>query len=114
MNGLSSKIRGLEICMQAVVDFDALTQRGFRMDTERTDRGYGPVLKSVHCGSFRGHKGVGNAIKYARALDNARQLVGSIENVAPGGPTNTIDIMIAQDRAGQMGGSMEGRLLWPL
>jgi hypothetical protein len=47
-------------------------------------------------------------IKYARAFDNSMQLIGTIGIVPSGGPVNTIDVIIAQDRARQMGGKIEG------
>ena len=52
----------------------------------------------------------GNVFKYVRAFNDAKQLVGNIGEVSAAGPTNTFDVLIAQDRAKQIAGSIEGRV----
>lgn len=50
----------------------------------------------------------GNTFKYTRAFDDAKMLIGTIGNVAPGGPANLIEVAIAQDRAKMIAGSVDG------
>ena len=51
----------------------------------------------------------GNTFRYVRVRYDAGQLIGTIGNMT-GGPANTFDVMIAQDRAKQMAGSIEGTI----
>ena len=55
----------------------------------------------------------GNTFRYVRVFYDARQLVGLIGNVT-GGPANTFDVMIAQDQARQIAGSIEGTIAFDL
>ena len=48
-----------------------------------------------------------------RVFYDARQLVSLIGNVT-GGPANTFDVMIAQDQARQIAGSIEGTIAFDL
>jgi hypothetical protein len=109
MNSLSGQVQGLEIGMQAVLDFGPQEDDLVRTLNEQT-AAIGQCLKVCMAALSGTTKTSGNTIKYARAFDNARQLVGTIGKVTPGGPTNRIDVMIAQDRAQQMGGSIEGKV----
>jgi hypothetical protein len=55
-------------------------------------------------------RGTGTTIKYAEALDEARQLIGVIGKVDPGGETAVVEVMIAKDRAVQFGGSISSEV----
>ena len=59
---------------------------------------------SEACTSALG-KGTGTAIKYAEALNEARQLISTIRKVNPG-ETAVIEKMITKDRAVQFGGNI--------
>lgn len=50
----------------------------------------------------------GNTIRLAKAMDHARQLVGTIGHVEEGGPALTIESLLAEGESRQMAGTIEG------
>lgn len=104
---VTSQIQGLSIGMQAVIEFGAEKNELMSALEEQTKmltqcaRVCMPVLEAAA-------KIEGNTVRYAVALDEARQLVGVIGDVKAGGATVAIDQLIAKDKARQMGGTISG------
>jgi len=103
---ISGQIQGIETGMKAVVDFGAQKEDLIRSLDRQNAAVYHcmNVCMSTLSGTPTTASGT---IKYARAFDDSRQLIGTIGSVPPG-QVNTIDVIIAQDRARQMGGKIEG------
>jgi hypothetical protein len=107
MNSLSGQIQGLEIGMQAVAEFGEQKEELMQALAEYNSA-LGQCLKACMAALSETTAKTGNTIKYARAFDDAKMLIGTIGNVAPGGPANLIEVAIAQDRAKVMAGSVDG------
>jgi hypothetical protein len=106
LTNISGQIQGIETGMKAVVDFGAQKDDLMR-SLERQNAAVCHCLNACMSSLSSGTPTACGTVKYARAFDDSRQLIGTIGSVQPG-PVNTIDVIIAQDRARQMGGKIEG------
>ena len=109
MNRLSGQMQGIEISQQAAIEAGA-PQTEFANIMKQQNIALAACLKSCTAALSSTAQSTGNTFKYVRAFDDARQLVGTIGDVGGGGPANTFDVLIAQDRSKQMAGSIDGRL----
>jgi ABC-type transporter Mla subunit MlaD len=103
INNISGQIQGLEISAQTVSDF-AVQRDGLLKALEDHNKALTQCLKA--CTSAldeTAHKTGSLTFKYAKALDDARQLIAAtVGNVNTGGGTVEAGTIIAQDRADQM------------
>ena len=109
VNRLTGRLQGLEI---AVPETSSLRDEALIQNVEQQTIAIASCLKLCTTGLAKRTQSTGNTFKYARALDDARQLLGNIGNVSGGGPANTIDVLLAQDRARQMAGNIDGQVAW--
>ncbi len=109
MNRLSGQMQGIEISQQAAIDAGA-SHTEFAHVMEQQNIALAACLKSCTAALSSTAQSTGNTFKYARAFDDARQLIGTIGDVGGGGSANTFDVLIAQDRSRQMAGSIDGKL----
>ena len=109
MNTIIGQIQGLEIGMAAVKDF------GVEKDelSKAMDAQIVALNKCVQlCLGVLAStsKETGDDIRYARSMDKARQLVGTIGRVEPGVASTLINVMVAEDESRQMGGKISGEV----
>jgi hypothetical protein len=109
MNGISGQIQGMEIGMQAIVDFGAEKDE-LKQALNDQNAALGQCLKVCMAALSGVNQTTGNAVKYARAYDDARMLVGTIGNVSSEVAITTIGEMSAHQRARVMGGRVEGNI----
>ena len=98
----------MEISTQAAIDAGAQQTELVQVMDQQTVALAG-CLKFFMTALLCTMQSTGNTFRYVRVFYDARQLIGAIGNVT-GGPANTFDVMIAQDRAKQMAGSIEGTI----
>ncbi len=103
---ISGQIQGLEISMNAVDESGRDKSEVILKALEEHNTAFRQCLKACTSALAETAKGTGTTVKYAEALNDARQLIGVIGNVDPGGETAIIEVMIAKDRAVQFGGSI--------
>jgi hypothetical protein len=102
-------MQGIEIGVQAVIAAGAQKQE--LMQTMESQVSVLAHCLTVCMTAWSGAtQSTGTTVQYARALDDSRQLLGNIGYVAAGGPATKIDVLIAQDRAKQMAGNIEGKV----
>lgn len=106
MSAISGQIQGLEISMHAVADSDPDKSEAIMKTLEEHNTALGQCLKACTSALAETSKGTGTTIKYAEALNEALQLIGTIGKVDPGGEMAMIEKMIAKDRAVQFGGNI--------
>lgn len=106
MSGISGQIQGLEISMHAVAESGPDKSEAILKALEEHNTALGQCLKACTSALAETSKGTGTTIKYAEALNEAMQLIGTIGKVDPGGETAMIEKMIAKDRAVQFGGNI--------
>ena len=109
MNRLSGQMQGIEISQQVAIEAGG-PHSEFANFMEQHNVALAACLKSCTAALSSTAQSTGNTFKYSRAFDDARQLIGTIGDVKGGGPANTFDVLIAQDRSKQMAGSIEGKL----
>ena len=109
MNRLSGQMQGIEVSQQAAIEAGG-PHREFTKVLEQQNIAFAAFLKSCTAALPSTSQSTGNTFKYARAFGDARQLIGTIGDVRGGWPTNTFDVLIAQDRSKQMAGSIDGKL----
>jgi hypothetical protein len=107
MSGISGQTQGMEIGMQAVVEFGA-EKHELKQALSEQNAALGQCLKVCMAALNGVNQTTGNAIKYAQAYDDARMLVGTIGNVSPKVVATTVGEMSAHQRARVMGGKVEG------
>lgn len=109
MNRLLGQMQGIEIGQQATIVAGA-PRTEFAHVVEQQNIALAACLKSCTAALSSAAQSTENTFKYARAFDDARQLIGTIGDVRGGGPANTFDVLIAQDRSKQMAGSIDDKL----
>ena len=109
MNRLLGQMQGIEISQQATIIAGA-PKTEFAHVMEQQNIALAECLKSCTTALSSTAQSTENTFKYVRAFDDARQLIGTIGDVRGGGPANTFDVLIAQDRSKQMAGSIDGKL----
>ena len=109
MNRLLGQMQGIEIRQQAAIDARA-PQTEYAQVMEQQNIALAACLKSCTAALSRTAQSTENTFKYARAFDDARQLIGTIGDVRGGGSANMFDVLIAQDRSKQMAGSIDDKL----
>jgi hypothetical protein len=105
MGSISGQIQGMEIGMQAIIEFGAEKDE-LKQALNEQNAALGQCLKVCMAALSGVNQKTGNAVKYARAYDEAKQIVGTIGYVTPGGATTTIEEMTAHQRAKQVGGTV--------
>jgi hypothetical protein len=105
MGGISGQIQGMEIGMQAIAEFGAEKDE-LKQALGEQNAALGQCLRVCMAVLSGVNQKTGNAVKYARAYDDAKQMVGTIGYVTPGGATTTIGEMTAHQRAQQVGGTV--------
>ena len=109
MNRLLGQMQGIEMSQRATIIAGA-PKTEFAHIMEQQNIALAACLKSCTGALSSTAQSMENTFKYARAFDDARQLVGTIGDVRGCGPANTFDVLIAQDRSKQMAGSIDGKL----
>lgn len=107
MSGISGQTQGIEIGIQAIVEFGA-EKHELKQALSEKNAALGQCLKACMAALNGANQTTRNEIKYARAYDDARMLVGTIGNVSPGIAATTVGEMSAHQRARVMGGEVEG------
>jgi len=103
MSGITGQMQGISIGMQAIAEFGA-EKDDLKRALDEQNAALGQCLKVCMVVLNSSNKTTGNEVKFARAYDEARQLVGAIGYVQPGGATVTVGEMTAHGQAEQVGG----------
>lgn len=106
MSVISGQIQGLEISMQSVADSNPDKLEAIMKALEEHNTALGQCLKACTSALAETSKRTGTTIKHAEALNEARQLIGIIGKVDPGGEQAVIESMTARDHATQFGGQI--------
>jgi len=109
MNTISGQVQGMEIGMQAVAEFGAQKEELIRA-MENQNVALAQCLKACTTALSTTTKSLGHEYKYARALDDAIQLVGNVGSVRGGGASHRYNVVLGQDRAQQILGDTEGNV----
>jgi len=105
MTGLTGQMHGLEVALQTVLD--AGVKKKEALDAlEEQHAALGQCLKVCVAAVSGIPASYGNTFGESRALDDAKQLLGTLGDVQPGGPPNTFHLLVAQDRAIQGAGTL--------
>lgn len=106
MSGISGQIQGLEISMHAVAESAPDKSEAILKALEEHNMALGQCLKACTSALAETSKETGTTVKYAEALDEARQLMANIGTVDQSGGTVRIDKMIAKNHAWQVAGNL--------
>ena len=106
MCSITGQIQGLEISMHTIVESGPDKSEAVLKALEEHNIAFRQCLKVCTSALAETARGTGTTIKYAEALNEAKQLIGVIGKVDPGGETAIVEVMIAKDRAVQYGGSI--------
>lgn len=106
MSGISGQIQGLEMSIHTVVESSPDKSEVILDALKEHNTALGQCLKTCMSALVETSTRTSTTIKYAAALDEARQLIGNIGKVELGGEAAMIEVMIAKDRAVQFGGNI--------
>jgi hypothetical protein len=93
-------MQGIQIGMQAIADFGA-GKDDLKRTLDEQNAALGQCLKACMAALSSANKTTRNEVKFARAYDEAKQLVGTVGYVQPGGATVTIGEATAHGQAWQ-------------
>jgi hypothetical protein len=93
-------MQGMQIGMQAIADFGA-EKDDLKQALDEQNAALGQCLKVCMAALSSANKTTGNEVKFSRAYDEAKQLVGTVGYVQPGGATVSIVEATAHGQAWQ-------------
>ena len=107
MNRLTGQMQGTQVSIDAVRD-EKMNNKGLDRSFKDELKSLNECLKACTIALSDVSSQSGSKFEYVRAFGDARQLVDDIGNVTSIDSGPNVDVMIAQDRARQMGGRVEG------
>ena len=110
MSSISGQMQGLDIGMHAVAESNANDTAAILSMLEEQNASLKRCLEACTKVLAASSQETGTIVRYAEAIDSAKQLIGNIGNIDPLSKASVIDKMIAKNNAVQIGGKVSAEV----